>query len=212
MIAPGSGLRARKKQQVRDALIAAAADLFLERGYAATTIDDIVAAADVARRTFFRYFSSKGEVVLETIAQSGELIVAGIRARPRDEDPWTSLEHAVLGAFRRYDEDRARALAVQRMIVADPELHAARHERISRVTAAVIVELAARTGAHPARDLEPHLLGHATAAVIVAALDCWVGRGGRVPLVEQLAAGFAMVTVRSAGAARARRRRARARR
>jgi AcrR family transcriptional regulator len=48
---------------MRDALIAAAFQLFLERGYEATTIDDIVALAGVGRRSFFRYFPSKDDVV-----------------------------------------------------------------------------------------------------------------------------------------------------
>ncbi len=44
------------KPPMRDALVAAAFQLFLERGYEQTTIDDIVALAGVGRRSFFRYF------------------------------------------------------------------------------------------------------------------------------------------------------------
>ncbi|KND33817.1 TetR family transcriptional regulator, partial [Streptomyces acidiscabies] len=48
---------------MRDALVAAAFRLFLERGYEQTTVDDIVALAGVGRRSFFRYFPSKEDVV-----------------------------------------------------------------------------------------------------------------------------------------------------
>src|SRR3954453_22595979 len=51
------------KPAMRDALVAAAFQLFLERGYEQTTVDDIVAQAGVGRRSFFRYFPSKEDVV-----------------------------------------------------------------------------------------------------------------------------------------------------
>ena len=47
------GLRARKRQQTRERLTRAAMALFLERGFEATTLDDIAAAADISRRSFF---------------------------------------------------------------------------------------------------------------------------------------------------------------
>jgi len=51
------------KPPMRDSLVAAAFQLFLERGYEQTTVDDIVALAGVGRRSFFRYFPSKEDVV-----------------------------------------------------------------------------------------------------------------------------------------------------
>ncbi|MFE6617957.1 TetR family transcriptional regulator [Streptomyces sp. NPDC057740] len=63
---PGRGEKAEAvaaKPPMREALVAAAFQLFLERGYEQTTVDDIVALAGVGRRSFFRYFPSKEDVV-----------------------------------------------------------------------------------------------------------------------------------------------------
>lgn len=58
-----AGVRDRKRAETRAAIVHAATGLFLERGVARTSIDDIAAGAGIARRTFFLHFPSKEDVL-----------------------------------------------------------------------------------------------------------------------------------------------------
>jgi TetR/AcrR family transcriptional regulator, cholesterol catabolism regulator len=61
---PRSGRRERKKVEVRDRIRAAALSLFREKGYEATTVEEIAERADVAKGTFFNYFPRKDSLLV----------------------------------------------------------------------------------------------------------------------------------------------------
>ncbi len=87
-------LRDHARGAVRDEVSRQAWLLFSRQGFEATTVDQIAAAAGMSRRTFFRYFTGKDELVLARLVESGESVVHALRARPSDEPVWTSLRRA----------------------------------------------------------------------------------------------------------------------
>jgi AcrR family transcriptional regulator len=93
---PAAGRRDRKKNETREALRAAAHRLFAEKGFSRTTIDDITDAADVSRRTFFRYYGSKDDLLRTDVADLLPVMLAALRSRPADEPPLM----AILAALR----------------------------------------------------------------------------------------------------------------
>jgi AcrR family transcriptional regulator len=105
------GLRERKRQQTRERLSRAAMALFLERGFEATTLDDIAAAADISRRSFFHYFASKEDVVFAWQEESTAALVAAVAARPADEPMLVAAENAITAMVRQLEPNEAIAMA-----------------------------------------------------------------------------------------------------
>ncbi|WP_101783070.1 TetR/AcrR family transcriptional regulator [Nonomuraea indica] len=79
------GMRERKKQRTRRALIEAALRLFADKGYEETTLAEIAAEADVSTRTFFSYFASKEDVVFHDSGVRLERLLGLVAARKPDE-------------------------------------------------------------------------------------------------------------------------------
>ncbi|NWF27462.1 TetR family transcriptional regulator [Streptomyces sp. PKU-EA00015] len=94
-----TGLRARKKQRTRDALVRAALELFTTQGYERTTVDEIVDAVEVSQRTFFRYFASKEEVAFAVQELAESHYVAALRERPAEEGPFEAMRNAVSASW-----------------------------------------------------------------------------------------------------------------
>src|SRR3712207_126969 len=90
-MSPEAGLRERKKLRTRKAIADAALRLFERRGYDATTITDIAAAADIAPRTFFAYFPSKEAVVFDGIAADLDALAVRLRDRHEGETVFDAL-------------------------------------------------------------------------------------------------------------------------
>ncbi|WP_030171177.1 TetR family transcriptional regulator [Spirillospora albida] len=159
---PGrTGLRERKKRRTRLALIDAALDLFLAKGYEATTIDEIVAAVDVSQRTFFRYFATKEDLVTGFLGEYDEVLKEALAARPAEERPFTALFESLRVVLRTIGADprgSARFRRVRQVVEATPMLEAAQMARYSEVQHALAAEIARREGVDPEGDLRPEIL------------------------------------------------------
>src|ERR1700740_1510997 len=99
-------LRDVTRHAVRDEVLRQAWQLFATQGFEATTVEQIADASGMSRRTFFRYFASKDELVVVTFVETGEKLGADLTERPAEETAWTALR-ATLGAHVRTHEANA---------------------------------------------------------------------------------------------------------
>ena len=118
------GLRERKKEATAERLREVALALVGERGFDAVSIDDIAAAADVSKTTFYRYFETKEDVVLGKASGTLEVLQAALDEQPLDVPAVAAARHAFRVLARSIQQDRAQKLAVDRLTRSTPSLAA----------------------------------------------------------------------------------------
>lgn len=165
------GLRERKKERTRDAIRDEARDLFLERGFPGTTIDDIAAAADVSPRTFFRYFASKEEVLFSRFDETLELLRAFLEDRPADEGVGAALR-AASAEFASMGSTVSGDRAMFDLMRSTEALHARYLESFFRLESIAAEWIARRTQRSPEDGL-PRTLAAVLAAGARVSLDVW---------------------------------------
>ncbi|WBL37273.1 TetR family transcriptional regulator [Tepidiforma flava] len=166
--APAGGLRERARRAIRAEIARVGMELFLRNGFEPTTVEEIAAAAGISRRSFFRYFASKDEVVLAHLDELAATVTEALAARPADEDPWVSLRRAFDAVVAEAEADRAANYGLTRLLNETEALRGQYAERQKRawVEAAAPI-LAARLPPHagPGPDLRAE-------ALVAAALGC----------------------------------------
>src|SRR3954452_4444088 len=165
-------LQLRKQDFVRDAIWAVAIDLFAEKGFDETTLDDIVAAAGTSRRTFFRHFESKRDLVAQPIVAYGASLAAAIESCPRGSSVAELFRHVVLEVVQSTAADprmrKAMAIAAK--------YPAAREAQLSRV--AEVQDRIAEVFAQRSKDdLTAHVLASLTLSALSLTYRVWFSQG-----------------------------------
>lgn len=135
------------RRAVQSRIARTAESLFVAKGFEETTVDEIAAAVGMSQRSFFRYFSSKDEVVLDSLERLGEDLAARLASRPPGEPEWDSLRRAFDPVVERFGDPvlRSHDAAIQRIIDRSPRLLASylcRLERLQRVLTEALMERA----------------------------------------------------------------------
>jgi AcrR family transcriptional regulator len=171
------GLRERKRQQTRERLTRAAMALFLERGFEATTLDDIAAAADISRRSFFHYFASKEDVVFAWQEEITAALIAAVAARPSDESMLTAAENAISAMARQVDANEAIAMSCLKRD--NPALRARDQVKYEKLERALAEGLGKRAGtkASVKTEREARLVAMIATGAMRVGQEVWTSEG-----------------------------------
>jgi AcrR family transcriptional regulator len=169
-------LRERKKLRTREAIVDAALELFERKGYDATTVEDIAAAADVSPRTFFRYFDSKLDVVMSRNKADAPHFDALADASPGKGPVGAAHEviRTLLGDM--VSSDDPSAVREFKVVLTTPSLRSLALEHFHEHHDEMVEAYARRLGLDP-DDLKPHVLAGVVSTTTWAVLDRWVAEG-----------------------------------
>ncbi|MFJ5264790.1 TetR family transcriptional regulator [Streptomyces sp. NPDC088387] len=148
----------------------AALELYEERGFEDTTVAEIAERAGLTKRTFFRHFPDKREVLFPLSARIHQAIVDAIAAAPADLPPLAVVMEGYDAAVDMVNKGHAQARRRRAVIVANPELQERQLTKFA-ATSAVVAEALCERGVAPRTAF---LTAAAGAAAWRAARECWV--------------------------------------
>jgi TetR/AcrR family transcriptional regulator, regulator of mycofactocin system len=183
---PGRPPGTSRREVTRTAL-----ELCAERGFEETTVDDIAEALGVSRRTLFRYFASKNDMVWGDFDWVLERLRRCLEATPGDVSLHEALGGAVVESNRYEDEQLPELRIRMRLITGVPALQAHSALRYAEWREVIAEWVAARLDCGVA-DLIPQTVAHAALGTSMAAFLVWVDDPSS-DLVANLEAGYALL-------------------
>jgi AcrR family transcriptional regulator len=167
------GLRERKKARTRASLREHALRLFRDQGYTATTVEQIAAAAEVSPSTFFRYFPTKEDLVLQDDMDTR--LIEALEQQPPDLGALAAVRAATKQVFASYTAADVDVLTeTTRLTMTVPEVRARAMDEFAR-SIAVVADAVARRAGRPADDLAVRTVAGAIIGVIMAITLPWEG-------------------------------------
>jgi AcrR family transcriptional regulator len=163
-------LRERNKRRTAQAVADAALRLFERRGFEQTTIADIASAAEISRRTFFRYFADKEELFFAEDERLLETIQEALDHSPKDEPLLDLARRATRALAARSVVDPQRRLTRERLVAASPALQDRRMAKNARWEQ--VVSQALRERGHG--ELQALLIPKLAMACFQSAYERWV--------------------------------------
>lgn len=165
-----SGLRERKKQRTRQAIVDSSTILFLEQGFQQTTVDQIAEEAEIALSTLFNYFPTKADIVfclLDAAIDSARRCIAG---RPDGEPAIEAIRTWLTEELPSIEQPYAEAIRrIPKIIGSTPQLHAEERLRL-----ALLEDVLAAGFARDLRDSPDGMRPRVLAAIAMRGmLEAW---------------------------------------
>jgi AcrR family transcriptional regulator len=180
--------RARKKAATKQSIQEHALRLFVEKGYDATTVDEIAAAAGVSHMTFFRYFPRKEDVV--EYDEYDPLLEELVAERPPHEPPLTALHNAIRAGLEKIlTADHDALLVRTRLVLRNPVLRS-RNMVAQDTTRDLFARALARRAGLPEPDLAATVQASAALGAMAPAVMAWADGDGE-DLIALIDAAFA---------------------
>lgn len=168
-------LQLRKQELVRDAIWDAAIDLFAKKGFDDTTVDDIAEAAGTSRRTLFRYFESKSDLLAQPVVSFGTELSEAIQSLPSSYSVEQAFRELVL-RISRASISNPRTRQVMEIAAECPAARDAQVARMVEVQDKVVDAFSCRYK-NKLNAVQARLLASLTLSLIGVVCHCWFENG-----------------------------------
>lgn len=188
-------LRERKKVRTRRALVEAALRLFIQRGFDATTVDELVDEVEVSKRTFYANFAAKEDVALAAEAELWDAYLGRVAETPLHGPVLDALREILAATITGLGDDWARRFVATRGLIARTPALADRSAALTFTVQGRLVErLETALGIDGRHDVRLRMLGE----LVLGAWRCgarnWIaGRGTTAPAPGKVAGLIARV-------------------
>jgi AcrR family transcriptional regulator len=185
-------LRSRKQQFVREAIFDAAIELFAAKGFDETTVEEVAQAAGVSRASFFRYFSSKDDLLAQNVMKYGVALTEAIKACPPSFKPFEVMRETVLSVARQTvnHPNTRQVIEISQRSASAMQAHMSRMIEVEERVSAAFAE---RLGCLSKNELEPRLLATLTLSAMNVAIMSWY-RGDSQELTNSVELVFSRLT------------------
>jgi len=192
--APPASLRRRGARRPRADILRQlkeiALELFTRNGFDATTVNDLVAQAGISRRTFFRYFGSKEDVVLSGIEDETRAAWPLLLDRSPDEEPLIAMRRAFAKLARRHVHDLENTRRLMTLIFETPSLRARFDSEVARCQSKLDAALATPGPGDRCALFKVRVQNAAAVAAYIAAMQAWIAEGNEDSLDFLVSAAF----------------------
>ena len=171
-------LQERKQKLVRDTIWDTAIDLFARKGFIETTVDEIAQAAGTSRRSFFRYFESKSDLMAQAIVSYGTALTEAIESCPSTD----SLSDVLRQTVRRIALQSAaqpRTREIMEIAAKYPAARDAQMSRMAEVQDLVAAAFARRCAKDSQGELAAHVLAALTLSMVGVVCHAWFNHAGQ---------------------------------
>jgi AcrR family transcriptional regulator len=185
-MAESDGLRQRKQRQTRERIVEVGLALFREKGIEDTTLDEIAAAADISRRTFFSYFPAKEDVVLAWQDGAEAALKEAVTATAIGRDPLEAVQAAMKMLAPLFVTHNF--LELDRLMQSTETLKAKKERHFEHQTECLFATLSTLWPDTPRSELK--IVAMVSIGCLKIGVGTWMEEGGARPVTECLDEAF----------------------
>jgi AcrR family transcriptional regulator len=169
---PKESLVARRQRRIRQELALTALELFTEQGYDETTVEEIVDRVEISMSTFYRFFPSKSDLVLELHRIGSKDLIDALTERPPEESLADALAAAIVEQRDELEQDLVALRHFHQLLAKNPELRGRLLAEQYDLRDAMAAAIAPRLGTAP-EDLRSQVVATCILSTTHVALDRW---------------------------------------